>query len=853
MHTLKPFILFNLFLRQALFLDDAAILFKSGNKTQSIGLALIKKIELKRSSFFDSVIIKSADVNISIRFLNKKAVSGFIYILAGTIKSYYIKNLQKYGLDDIWKDFNGMLSSDRYIAKYDLKQFGHKYKQLKEYCISLSSDACFNLFKDEDLISRINRAIDIVGCGDKMLKMVSERNERFIKEEMVRYADFFKTFGGYPYSEEQQRAIIINEDRNLLVAAAGSGKTSTLIGKIGYIVIKGICKPSEILPLVFNSSVREEIKKKISAINMIKVVCGNIHTFHSYGRKMLGSGVNVESKTDYVIAKIVDDLKSKDTVFLRDYINFVTVYAKDVTDKYSYEDYKKYAAEVKRDRKLFREKAYFKTIKGEYVRSYEELSIANFLFINGINYFYEKPYPFDVISEQGESVSYVPDFYYPDINVYHEHFAVDGNGRSIFGDRYLKDINLKRDVHRHNKTELFETTSAMFKTEKIFHVLQKFLESKGLALKSMSVKEINAVIAKSEETGRFSEIILSFLKNFKEKGLSYKDIETKITGMPAGYAKDRASLFFRMFKHVYDRYENYLKSNSLIDYQDMIIKAVPLINSDNSKYKFLLVDEFQDVSLGRAKMIKALLDLNPEMKLFAVGDDYQAINGFAGSDIKYMYEFEKEFATDAGSSTNYLTKTYRCSKGIIDVSSMFISKNPNQIKKSIAAENERTEGSFIVKNYNDENHLFETVERDMKNIIENGNKVVFLANRYHRKYERKKDSIYGNKVSEMIERYNGAVRGETIHYYKGLESDYVFLLMADKGVIPSEIINDSILSIVAYGTENFPFAEERRLFYVAVTRAKKGVYLYCKSNAMSSFVEEIMEDFKNTKTIRFAF
>ena len=852
MYTLKPFILFNLFLRQALFLDSKGILFKSGNTTRSISLTHITRVELKHFSFFDSVIISTPNIYITLRFLNKKSVNGFILALAKVIKNYYVKNLQKYGMDDIEQDFNGLLSSDKYVARYDIRQLGLKYAKLNEHCASLASDACFNVFKDKDLIRRINRIMDIAGCADNVLKAVSERNERFIEEEIVHYADFFRTFGGYPYSKEQQRAIIINEDRNLLIAAAGSGKTSTLVGKIGYIILKGICEPTDILPLVFNSSVREEIKNKISGINAIKGVSRNVHTFHSYGKKMLGSGVKVESKTDYVIAKIIDDLKSRDTGFLRDYINFVTVYAKDVIDKYSYEDYKKYAAEVKRDRKLFRDKTHFKTIKGECVRSYEELSIANFLFINGINYIYERHYPFDVISEEGESVSYVPDFYYPDINIYHEHFAVDGNGRSVFGEKYLKDMNIKRNVHKRNGTELFETTSAMFKTGKVFFLIRNFLESKGLVLKLMSVKEINAAIAKSEESGRFSEIILSFLKNFKEKGLSYKDIDKKIAGMPVGYKRDRATLFFSIFKYVYDRYKNYLESNSLIDYQDMIIKAVPLINGDNSKYKFLLVDEFQDVSLGRANMIKALLASNPEIKLFAVGDDYQAINGFAGSDIKYMYEFEKEFASGSGSSTNYLTKTYRCSKGIIDVSSRFISKNPNQIRKNIVAGNGHTEDSFIVKSYNDENHLFETVEGDMENIIKTGNKVVFLANRYHRKYERKKDSIYGDRVSGIITKYNGAVKGETIHYYKGLESDYVFLLMADKGVIPSEIVNDSILSLVAYGIEDFPFAEERRLFYVAVTRAKKGVYLYCKSSGRSSFVDEIMEDFKDSKTIRFA-
>ncbi|MHB1696660.1 MAG: UvrD-helicase domain-containing protein [bacterium] len=848
MRTLKPFIVFNLFLKQSIDLTDGGVLYRIWYVARNIDLSVINRVEHRRSFVFDNIILSAGNKKISIRFLNKKDAVDFISGFAAAMKIFYLKRLQEYGLDGLVRDFKALLRGDKYIAEYDIRLLINQYDKLADYCNSLLTDACFNLFKDTDLSEKVNNVIELTHYKEKIKAIVKKRNEKFIKDEMVRYAYFFKSFGGYPYSEEQQKAIITFEDRNLLVAAAGSGKTSTLIGKIGYAVEKNLFEPDEILLLVFNSSVRQEIKEKIEKLKSIRTVEKNVHTFHSFGRKYLGRVV-VEEQTDSAIARIVENLRFKKKSFASDYINFVTVYAKDVIDKYSGKDYEVYINETKRDRKIFKEKVYFKTIKGDFVKSYEELSIANFLFINGINYIYENEYPFVVTGEDGGITSYRPDFYYPDIDAYHEHFAVNGNGKSIFGDKYIGDIKLKRDTHKKNHTVLVETTSAMFKSGTLFPYLQNILREKGIVLRPKSLSEINTLISMSEESGRFAEIILSFLKNFKEKGLAYSDIEHKIGKIQDKYKKERFALFFKIFKMVYNEYENYLKRTNKIDFQDMIIKAAPLIRNSTSKYKLVMVDEFQDVSLGRASLVNAVLSVNPETKLFAVGDDYQAINGFAGSEIKYMYDFKKEFAVGKGLSTNMLTKTYRCCQGIIDVSSKFITKNEKQIKKAIITNNKDREHSFMVREYIDESDLFFKLESDLNN-LDIGKNVAFLANRFHRKFMRDKEGAYHNNVSKIISLYKGQARSETIHYYKGLESDYVFLLMADKGIIPSEVTNDSILSLVASDSEDdFPFAEERRLFYVAITRAKRGVYIYCRAGNQSAFVKEIIKDFGSTDIV----
>ena len=845
MKTLKPFILFNLFLRQSVGLTDNSVFYKMWHRSANIGLSEIKRVEHKSSLVFDYILFVFGDKKISVRFLNKKDTSDFISELAVLLKNIYLNNLREYGIDALRNDYKSLIESDKYVAKYDIDLLSGKYAKLSNYCKSLLTDACYDRFKDKELSNQVNSVIELTSYGKKIKETIKERNEEFIKNEMVKYADFFKNFREYPYSEEQQRAIITFEDRNLLIAAAGSGKTATLIGKIGYAIEKGLYKPDEILLIVFNRAVKEEIKEKIQSFKTISAVSKNVYTFHGFGYKYL-KGAEIDRKgEEYRIKNVVSRLIFSNKTFANNYINYVTVYAKDVIKGYSKDDYSAYVKNARIDRKLFKEKIYFKTIKGDLVKSYEELSIANFLFINGVDYVYEQEYPYVVKNKNDEIIYYHPDFYYPKVDIYHEHFAVNDKGTSLFGAKYINDIKLKRATHKKNKTVLIETTSAMFSSGTLFSCLQKTLEDYGIVFKQKTQREINNLIAESEEASRFAEIIKSFLDNFKEKKFAYKDVERKIAAMQNGYNKERATLFFKIFKAIYEEYKNSLKKENKIDYQDMISMSIPFIRNANSKYKLIMVDECQDISLSKAELLNAVLSVNPDSKFFAVGDDYQAINGFAGSEIKYMYNFKKEFADGKGLAINMLTKTYRCNQGIIDVSSKFISKNKKQIKKNIVTDNKDSAGTFVIKKYINEIDLFAQIKEDIL-ALKNGKTVFFLANRYNNTFQ-KNGSYYENCISELKLNYSGAVHSDTIHQYKGRESDYVFLLMADDGIIPSEIVNDSLISLVTFKSEDdFLFAEERRLFYVALTRAKKGVYIYCKAGKQSAFVKEIIKDFKDT-------
>ena len=146
----------------------------------------------------------------------------------------------------------------------------------------------------------------------------------------------------------------------------------------------------------------------------------------------------------------------------------------------------------------------------------------------------------------------------------------------------------------------------------------------------------------------------------------------------------RAMLFANIACKVMVSYEMKLQDSNEVDFEDLIVDAARLAAGDCFKhpYKLILVDEFQDISRGRAKLLLSLLNKNPECQLFAVGDDWQSIYRFAGSDIAIFTNFQNIFGYTA---TNFLTQTFRSNQGIADVAANFVQRNPSQLKKSVKA------------------------------------------------------------------------------------------------------------------------------------------------------------------------
>ena len=251
-------------------------------------------------------------------------------------------------------------------------------------------------------------------------------------------------------------------------------------------------------------------------------------------------------------------------------------------------------------------------------------------------------------------------------------------------------------------------------------------------------------------------------------------------------------------------------------------------------YKYIIIDEFQDTSMVRYSLIHNIIK-ETNAKLVAVGDDFQSIYRFSGCDIALFINFSTYFPN---ASLSYINNTYRNSQELINVAGSFVMKNPNQIKKQLKA-NKHVHKPIEICYYDDLSTELYNINRNLstgksKIILGRNNKDIHLLN----------SSVFGvNKNNVIDKKYKEVIPYLTVHKSKGLEFDYVFLINVSDSIdgFPSKISGHEILNLVLPKNDNFPFAEERRLFYVALTRAKIKVFIMSPRSNPSIFVKEIEE------------
>ena len=667
-----------------------------------------------------------------------------------------------------------------------------------------------------------------------------EANADFNRKQKGRLSDFFLSVEKNPLTDEQKDCCICMDSAVQIVAAAGSGKTSTIVARVGYALKEGLASPGEILILAFNRSVKEEIESRIRErlgdfpdIQNIKV-----NTFHAFGLEVIGKSTGKKPRSsDWIepgrdiqaISDIVEDLRKRDSRFRHDWDFFRIVYGRGIDE--SQTDIKS------RDN--------IQTINGEWVKSQEEKWICDFLFYNGVEYKYEPKYEYDTASE--EHSQYKPDFYYPDIKLYHEHFALDehGNAPDHFKGNYVSGVHWKRALHKEKKTRLFETTSHGLRSGNDFVRLKSELEKHGLILKYDESRKVDG--KKPVSVMQLASTIRAFQQHVKSNELSHEDLDHTISVLEYGH-HDRLKRFVELYEKIADEWQRRLHAEDCIDFDDMLLDAIKHLKEGayESPYSMVLADEFQDVSQARLRLLKALKDsAGPSTNLCVVGDDWQGINRFAGADISVMTGFERTFSN---ATQLMLSKTFRCPRILCEASSEFIQKNPRQIRKTVETKNTH-EGGLYAFAAVDENAVMRRIEQDLQKLCSavkrneinptDGSKVsVMLLGRYNKDkptdLNRWKRS-YGAQLDLGF---------STVHGAKGLEADYVMILnVIDSWIgFPSRIADDPVLQIAMPEPDEFPMAEERRLFYVALTRARRETRIYTLQKKPSMFVVELAND-----------
>lgn len=750
-----------------------------------------------------------------------------------------------------------------------------KYEAIHEK-IKLHSFETLNL--DKDILDILVKFEDFYLNGEKIRK---NYNDHFVNFELKKYKAFFSSIEKHGLDEQQRRAVVTDEDNNLVIAGAGSGKTTTIVGKVLYLIEKYNINPEQILLIAFTNDAVQNMRQRVDVKDC------EIKTFNKFGKDVIHfveqQNPSVYSDTDEKIKHIFFDKIKTNSLFLALVNRFFSDYLFPVKWLFEFNSQKEYYEYLKNNRLI--------TLKGEKVKSCEEAKIANFLFKNGINYRYEKPYAANSALKDWDYVAYHPDFYLTDYDIYIEHFGVTNTNYDVplffirneknetYDDaqkRYKKGIDWKREVHNKYKTTLVETYSY-----EMPNILYKNLEIKlqklGVVFKPLSDVEIWQKMSIIEdnriEINNFNKLIVTVLNLLKSNRLSLNEIKERNDALAVSNQreKERNALFLDIFEIIFSEYENYLNEFQYIDFGDMITKATNYISQGlfHKKYKYILVDEFQDSSFGRYHLLKALLDKNPDCKLFCVGDDWQSIYRFSGSDISVFTDFTKHFGTTAESK---IETTFRFGSELIRITGDFIQKNPSQKRKQLLAYKE-LEGKTIElyeQNVDAEGKdkteaLRFILDKLAENDLEIAEKEIFILARYNfnikplkedlqyfnivRENQSSKDSLVNIEYERIIYKQNRNlnIRFLTVHKSKGLQADYVIILNCNSGKygFPTELSDDSVLNLLLSNADRFENGEERRLFYVALTRTKNSVFIIADKRFKSKFISELFIEKEN--------
>ncbi len=842
---------------------DHLVLERQGDVGNRIPLASIQVAKVTRGSIWSSIAIAPAISATSLSGITRGAGQKFIARLKDCVAAALARQLIKLeaAVNDISRMATDLVAAKRYISGHDVRELQKQFNNSGGQPYRAILDAIVSpLFEPRLLPPTLQRVVaELKDIFDQPSFQIDAANLKFVEEELARHRKFFDSVEKVPLSDEQRRACIVLEDRNLLVAAAGSGKTASIVGKVGYLLKAGICRPDEILILAFNNlaaaEIEHRIKDRLSGL-VSEDAAPRVATFHSFGRHIIasvdGGGPAIANHEEGGAAaahidRIVAQLCESDRAFAIDWLLFRIVYPSRAANPFDIKafpkrsDWEKYSA----SQGTFRDgKNGLLTLKGDVVKSHGELAIANWLYMNGVPYEYERAYEFDTQSAEYRR-QYRPDFYLPDIKAYLEHFAVGPDGRvpEIFESGphpYSASMRWKREEHQRRGTTLLETTFADFLDGTLFEKLEAMIAMRGQAIAPLPMSDLHEQANKLSGT-HIGTLIRTFIRHIKSNRLSLDDIRKKCS---ASAHPGRALHFLRLVQRISAAYEADLRRTRTIDFDDMIATATAYIEEGRCRhdYKVILVDEFQDISAGRAKILNALLKVSAPTRLFVVGDDWQSIYRFAGSDIDLFTRFSEHFGRTAQMQ---LTKTFRSNQTIADTASAFVMRNAAQLKKKVLSLDSSRSPAISIVTYDRRRPDQQALQAALSEILSTAKNatgqdrpsVAILA-----RYNRTIRNIDDDMLAEFQRRLN--ILCSTIHRAKGTEADYIVVLGLERGRhgFPSEMEDDPLLELAMPQPEAYPFAEERRLFYVALTRARHAVYLIANRAFPSAFVEELIDD-----------
>lgn len=686
------------------------------------------------------------------------------------------------------------------------------------------------------------RPLEKVGIMESLFPLTKHSSDiRNSYEEIAleRSKKFFDAVETNPLTIEQRLAVIRENDRNLVIAGAGTGKTSVIIAKVLYLIHEENQSPDDLLVLAYNKKAAKELQKRVRERgSYFTDQSGNtpqVSTFHALGLSIL-KAIN----HPYRLSKLTED----ETAFGEWLVGWCSQYIQESANGISaflqmyYRPVNIFDFKTLKDYEEYVQINELRTLQGELVRSYQELLIANWLFINGVKYEYEPRYVTKRRVELG--FDYRPDFKICDTNIYIEHFGIDRNNRThpeIDSDRYVQSMHKKFALHTECDTQLISTYHYNWIEGELFSNLHKQLSDLGVKLTPLSKEELLTVLNEKKILTDWANTLRDALKAIRSEQLTEEDIKHRLESASV----PRAQLYAETLSTLEKDYIAELRRNHEIDFDDMIIEAANAVRRLQYKptWKFILVDEFQDISESRMSLVRALVEQGENPTLMAVGDDWQSIYRFNGGKLELTTRFDKLVGSH---SRTTLQKTFRYNNSIAETAGRFVMKNPEQYTKHIQSHEQVTEPQVF---------MLDATSTDIEtssNMAEQAAKIVTKIREHDPKGEIVVLARYNYLLNDAHAEFqklkiNTNIKLWTFHGSKGLEGDYSIILgLAKKRLgFPNERLNDELVDALLPPVDGFAHSEERRLMYVALTRARKKAYLITDSSAPSVFTRELME------------
>ena len=762
----------------------------------------------------------------------------------------YLKNLAA-----VRRFFSEINSFDDYVTWKERDDILDKYKS--QYAFFRGKSYYYSKEKD---VEGFNETYE------NFKSYIDNLNNQYVDRTIEQNSDFFDDIEGKSLDRQQREAVVTDEHSNLVVASAGSGKTLTILGKVLFLTKIKKVRPERILLMSYTRKTVEDLNDRLKAISSD----ARANTFHKLGLEIIsnykGERPNVagEELLGSVVKNYLQNEISEHPDQVQALVQFIACYSNIPEDYDNFEsagerfDFYRGSVDYETLRSKVRNAGGVReTLAGERVRSVEELMIANFFYLNGIDYEYEKKYPYS-------DFEYHPDFYLPDYDIWLEHFGIDENGEAKWlnpydSQKYVQEMKSKREVHQKNGTILLETYSYLNKQHRLLEELEAMLKNNGVKIKRVDVNEVYEAVSKDKYFGyQLRDLIVSFVNLCKSRKLS--EDETKklfLSGYKDKFMEERARLFFTFASPIMQEYQKALDDDNSIDFHDMINLAADIVQEHGCReYDYIIVDEYQDISYSRFNLMMAIRE-KTGAKILCVGDDWQSIYRFAGSDISLFSEFGK-FVGEY--KQLLIERTFRNSQELVDMASDFIQKNPMQIKKHPKSDKHLGDPiTFVQYGSGDFKDIYKTFIKQAEELIakygEDSSILVLGRHSFdldalmymdNEKIRRRGGIQYDKETGKLTinDLHFDNMYYLTVHKSKGLQKDNVIILHMENSQygFPNKLTDDPMLAPLLSEGEDYRYAEERRLFYVAVTRTANEVILLSPNTNESEFFIELLQD-----------